>query len=235
MNREKVLKFFDESVNEAKIIINDFALKDHLSRLSLPSEPPPIENYLAKDKRVEYFLHSFRNFNTMNLKRMALRYEDATYAHFILGKIINSDGFGLNSRTLAVVPCRNVSDDQWHVRDFAYFDLLVFKDITKLPAVHMAAFIKLWSSFEGQIIVTFSNLDFLDFTNAQLYPLFNSSIVDFPSYFSNDTIYGKMVEHTVNYLKPYIGKQQVEISRYSNEVYSMNHIKTDILLNKDIV
>jgi hypothetical protein len=98
----------------------------------------------------------------------------------------------------------------------------------------MSAFVKLWNSFEGQIIVTFSNLDFLDFTDLRLYAVLNSCIVDFPSYFFNDYVYKKMLEHSVNYLKPYIGKEQVDINRYLNEVYTMNHVKTDILLNKEI-
>jgi hypothetical protein len=194
-----------------------------------------IEGYVGKDVRFEYLVRSFRNFERMDVKRMALRYEDDSYAHFILGKFINSDSLELNSKTLCVVPCRNVSNDQWYVTDFSCFDLLVFKDINKLPDCHLNAFIKLWNSFEGRIIATFSYLDFLDFTAPRLHSVLKSHIVDFPSYFFNDIVYKKMVAHTVNYLEPYIGGQQIDLERYLNEVYTMNHIKTDILLNKEIV
>ncbi len=229
MDDKKVMDFLDTCVSETRTILSDLAVKGSVSRPALPAGSFSIDNYFGKDIRFEYLLKTFRSFN-----RMALRYEDASYAHFILGSILNFEGFGLNSKTFIVVPCKNISDNQWYVEDFSYFDLLVFKDIDKLPAFLMSAFVKLWNSFEGQIIVTFSNLDFLDFTDPQLYAVLNSCIVDFPSYFLNDSVYKKMIEHSVNYLKPYIGKQQVDINRYLNEVYTMDHIKTDILLNKEI-
>jgi len=235
MDEKKIHNFIDKSVSDAKTILEDFAVKGSILQPSLPVGSFNIESYLGKDIRFEYLVQSFAYFDRMKVKRMALRYEDASYAHFVLGKLINSDSLDLNSRTLCVVPCKNISNDDWYVKDFTYFDLLVFKDINKLPAFHMNTFIKLWSSFEGQIIVTFSNLDFLDFTNPQLYSVLNSYIVDFPSYFLNDVVYRKMIGHSVNYLKPYIGEQQVDINRYLNEVYTMNHVKTDILLNKEIV
>ncbi len=229
MDDKKIMEFLDKSVSDTKTILKDFAVKGSFSRPALPAGSFTIENYFGKDIGFEHLLKSFGNFS-----RMALRYEDASYAHFILGNIIDFEGLGLNSKTFIVVPCKNVSENQWYVEDFSYFDFLVFKDINKLPAFLMSAFVKLWNSFEGQIIATFSNLDFLDFTNPQLYALLNSCIVDFPSYFLNDSVYKKMIEHSVNYLKPYIGKQQVDINRYLNEVYTMDHIKTDILLNKEI-
>jgi hypothetical protein len=235
MDDKKIMDFLDKSVSESKTILKDFAVKGSIARPTLPAGSLTIENYFGKNRRFEYLLRTFRNFSSMNLKRMALRYEDASYAHFILGNILNFEGLGLNSKTFIVVPCKNVSDDPWYVRDFSYFDLLIFKDINKLPAFLMSTFLKLWNSFEGQIIVTFSNLEFLDYTNPQLYAVLNSCLVDFPSYYLNDSVYRKMIEHCVYYLKPYIGQEQVDMERYLNEVYTMNHIKTDILLNKEIV
>ncbi len=234
MDDKKIAEFLDESVNEAKIISNNLAVKEHLARPSLPSSSFDPIYYFGRDIRFGYLLQAFRDFNIMNLKRMALRYEDASYAHFILGKIIDSEGFGLNSKTFIVISCSNLSDDQWYLKDFAYFDLIIFKDILKLPAIHMNAFIKLWSDFESKIIVTYSKFDFMDYSDQQLYSAFNNCIVDFPSYFLNDLVYKKMIEHSVNYLKPYIGRQQVDISKYLNEIYTMAHVKTDILLSKEI-
>ena len=235
MDDKKIMEFLDKAVSEAKTILKDFAVKGSIARPILPAGALTIENYFGKNRRFDYILKTFRNFNSLNLKRMALRYEDASYAHFILGNLINFEGLGLNSKTFIVVPCRNASDDQWYVEDFSYFDLLIFKDINKLPAFLMSTFLKLWSSFKGQIIVTFSHLDFLDFTNPKLYEVLNNCLVDFPSYYLNDTVYRKMIEHCINYLKPYIGKEQIDIEKYLNDVYTMNHIKKDVLLNKDIV
>lgn len=237
MDDKKILDFLDKSVNEAKVILRDFGIKGSITRPQLPADPLTIEGNLAVNKRFEYLLQTFRDFKNMNSGRMALRYEDDSYAHFMLGKIINSENLGLNSKAFIVVPCNNLSDDYWYIRDFANFDLLVFKDIHKLSEFHMNTFIKLWNSFEGQIIATFSNLGFLDFTKPQLYSILNAHIVDFPSYFAgkDNIVYRRMVEYSVNGLKPYIAGQIVEIDKYFNDIYSMKHIKTDILLNKDIV
>lgn len=235
MNDQKVGLFLDEAINGAKAIFKDVAVRASITKPPLPSSSLNIENYLGKDTRFRYLLKSFVNFQGMNLKRMAVRYEDECYAHFILGKIINSAGLGLASKSFVVVPCANVSEDQWYVRDFGNFDLLIFKDIHKLPSFHMSTFLKLWSGFEGQIIATFSNLSFMDFNQPQLYSVLNSHIVDFPSYFLNDAVYKRMIEHSVNYLKPYIGQEQIDTERYLNEIYTMTHIKRDTLLNKEIV
>lgn len=234
MNDARILDFLDTSVNEAKTIAKDFGVKAVFARPPLPAGSLKIETFFGKDIRFGYLVQSFMNFDSGNIKRMALRYEDSSYAHFILGKLMNADVLKLNTKTFCVVPCANASDEQWYVRDFTNFDLLIFKDINKLPEFHLSTFIKLWNSFEGQIIVTFSKLDFLDYTKPQLYALLNSGLVDFPSYFLNDAVYPKMVEHAVQCLKPYIGEQQIDSSRYTNEVNTMNHIKTDILLNKEI-
>ena len=93
----------------------------------------------------------------------------------------------------------------------------------------MKAFVKLWNGFEGKIIVTFSNLSFLDFDNADLYLLLKNHIVDFPSYFSNKEIYEKMIDHTVNYMKPYIGEREIDKTKYYDDVFSMDYIKTNEL------
>jgi len=234
MDDRMIDKFLDQSVMDTKAILRDLKLKGGLSQPLLPDDLIPIENYLGKDVRFEYLVQSFRNFSRGQIKRMALRYEDPAYAHFILGKLMSSDSLGLSVKTLCVVPCGNVSNDQWYSKDFDYFDLLVFKEINKLPAAHLSAFLKLWNSFEGQIIATFNHLDFLDSPNAPVHAVFKNYIVDFPSCFFNDSVYEKMIDHTLHYLRPYLGGQTVDRSRYKTEVYTMNHIKADILLTKEI-
>ena len=234
MDEKKIDKFLDQSVTDTKMILRILQLKGSLTQPLTPDGLLPIESYLGHDARFEYLGQSFRKFGRRQLKRMALRYEDAGYAHFILGKLMNSESFDLNSKTVCVVPCSNVSSDHWYIKDFAYFDLIVFKEINKLPADHLSAFYKLWSSFEGQIIATFSHLDLLDYTNSRMHTIFKNYIVDFPSYFHNNTVYKKMIDHTLHYLRPYLGAQHIDSNRYLAEVYSMNHIKSEILLTKEI-
>jgi hypothetical protein len=235
MDERKIDQFLDQSVIDTKTILRNLKLTGTLSKPLLPEGLIPIESYLGRDIRFEYLVQSFRNFDRRQVKRMALRYEDSGYAHFILGKLMNSETFDLNSKTVCVVPCRNVSRDQWYIKDFVYFDLIVFKEIHKLPADHLSSFYKLWGSFEGQIIATFSHLDFLDYTNPRMHAIFKNYIVDFPSYFFNDAVYGKMIDHTLQYLQPYLGDQSIDRNRYLPGVFTMNHIKADILLIKEII
>lgn len=235
MDDRKIDQFLEQSVNDTKTILRNLKLKGSLSKPIVPDGLVPIESYLGRDIRFEYLVQSFRDFSRRQLKRMALRYEDAVYAHFILGKLINSESFDLNSKTICVVPCRNISSEQWYVKDFAYFDLIVFKEIQKLPAPHLSAFLKLWGTFEGQIIATFSHLELLDYTNSPLYSVFNNTLVDFPSYFHNEAVYEKMIDHTLQYLQPYLGDQVIDRNRYLPGVFTMNHIKADILLTKEIL
>lgn len=234
MDDRKIDNFLDRSVVDTKTILRDLKVRGSLSQPLMPEDSFNIEANLGKDIRFEYLLRSFGTFGRRQVKRMALRYEDAAYAHYILGKLLNTERFNLCSKTVCVVPCRNLSDDQWYLKDFNYFDLLVFKEIHKLPAVHFNAFLRLWDSFEGQMIATFSYLDFMDYTNPRLHAILKNDLVDFPSYFLNDAVYEKMIDQTLHYLQPYLGDIAVDRSRYLNEVYSMNHIKADILLTKEI-
>jgi hypothetical protein len=235
MDDRKIDQFLDQSVSDTKTILQNLKLKGTLSKPLLPDGLIPIESYLGRDIRFEYLVQSFRNFDHKQVKRMALRYEDAVYAHFILGKLMNSENFDLNSKTVCVVPCRNISSDQWYIKDFDYFDLIVFKEINKLPASHLGVFLKLWGTFEGHIIATFSHLEVLDYTNPPLHKIFKNYIVDFPSCFLNDAVYGKMIDHTCQYLQPYLGDQLIDRKRYLPGVLTMNHIKADILLTKEII
>lgn len=233
MEAGKIDQFLEQSVTDTKTILRNLKLKGTLSKPLLPDGSTAIESYLGKDIRFEYLVKVFRNFSRGPLKRMALRYEDPAYAHFILGKLINSESIGLNSKTICVVPCRNISNDQWYLKDFAYFDFLVFKEVHKLPSTHLNVFLKLWNTFEGQIITTFSLLEVMDYRNSPLYTLFNNCLVDFPSCFSSDTVYERMIDHTLQYLQPFLGNQKIDRNRYLPGVFTMNHIKADILLNKD--
>jgi hypothetical protein len=235
MDDRKIDQFLDQSINDTKIILRNLKLPGSLSKPLLPEGLIAIESFLGSDIRFEYLVQSFRDFSRRQIKRMALRFEDPVYAHFILGKLINSESFDLNSKTVCVVPCRNMSDEQWYLKDFDYFDLIIFKEIHKLPDPHFSAFLKLWGTFEGQIIATFSHSEVLDYTNSPIYSVFNKAIVDFPTYFHNDTVYEKMIDHTLQYLQPYLGDQGIDRERYLPGVFTMNHIKADILLTKEII
>ena len=142
---------------------------------------------------------------------------------------MKAEDYGLNSKLCCVLPCNNISDEPFYIEDFYYFDLLVLKDIDRLSGSHIKDFINLWDNFEGKIIVTFSSYSFLDFHNKSLHNLLRKHIVDFPSYFSGKGVYEKMIDHTVKYITPFIGKQGVDKSKYMDDVVSMDYIKVNEL------
>jgi hypothetical protein len=250
MDSTKVNNFIEQSIQDTETILRDLALPGRISRPILPDGSLNIERYLGKDVRFGYLRRSFENLGRGKVKRMALRYEDDAYTHFILGQLMNADSLYLSSKTVCVIPCKNISEDPWYVKDFNYFNLLVFKDILKLSPSHLDVFLKLWETFEGQIIATFSYLNFLDYTKVPLYKILKDHIVDFPSGLANEGIYGKMLDHTIEYLSPYLPEKQVEgrqflseldamnqkvdKKRYLSAVFTMNHIKTDTLLTEEI-
>jgi hypothetical protein len=209
-----------------------------------------IERFLGKERHFEYLRRSFGHFGHQGLKRMALRYEDEVYTHYVLGQMVNAESLQLSSKSICVIPCKNISADPWYSKDFNYFDLLIFKEFPKLSPAHLDVFLKLWEDFEGQIIATFSYLNFLDFTKAPIYKLIKNQIVDFPSGLINEEVYNKMIAQTIDYLSPYIpekktdgkqfladlpeAQQKVDRNRFLSQIFTMNHIKTDILMTEEI-
>jgi len=230
MDEKEIMVFLNERINEANHVLKNLGLHGKINSAAPPHSSFKIEGYFAKNIRSNYFMKSWKDFNQVNsIKRMAIRYEDEAYAHFILNKFMIADDFGFKSSIYCVIPCQNISHDELYLEDFSFFDLLIFKDIDSLPISHMKEFIKLWNRFEGKIIVTFSNYSFLDFEDKDLYLLLKAHIVDFPSYFSNQGTYEKMVDHTINYLNPYIGGKVIDKTNYLQDVFSMDYIKLNEL------
>jgi len=226
MDQGKIMDFLSDSISEANDVLNDLGLSGTIRSSSLPQSSFKIDGYVQKNIHDNYLMKSFKDFSMIKgIKRMALRYEDTAYTHFILSKFMIADDIGLNSKVHCVIPCKNISENALYVEDFSYFDLVVFKDIDRLPVSLMKAFVKLWNSFEGKLIVTFSTLSFLDFDNKDLYLLLKNHIVDFPSYFSNKEIYDRMIDHTINYVKPFTGNREIDRIKYLNDSFTMDFIK----------
>jgi len=228
MDQRKIMDFISNTVGEANDVLKDLGLSGTIRSGSLPQSSFKIEGYLQKNIHIKYLIKSFKDFSGMKrVNRMAVRYEDNAYTHFILRKLVIADDIGLHTKALCVIPCKNIAEDALYVEDFSYFDLVIFKDIDRLPLSLMKAFVKLWNSFEGKIIATFNNLTFLDFDNEKLYMLLKNHIVDFPSYFSNREIYERMIDHTLGYIKPYMGNRGFDKARYLSDFISMDTIKTN--------
>ena len=228
-NEDKKLinNLLNNSVTKANLILKKLGLSENIKNTPLPQTSFNINSYLKNEHHYKYLLESFENFSrTKEISRIAVRYEDESYTHFILSKLMIADDIGLNAMTYCVIPCKNISDDNIYLEDFSFFDLVIFKDIESLPASHMKEFTKMWQNFEGKLIVTFNSYSLLDFENTYLYNILKDSIVDFPSYFSDRDVYEKMVDHTIEYLQPFIGKECVNKADYLEGTFSMNYIKT---------
>jgi hypothetical protein len=232
MDEREIMDFLSDGISEANDVLKNLGLKGNIRSGPLPGSSFKTEGYLHRDIHFKYLVKSFKDFSmSKNISRMALRYEDEAYAHFILTKLLIADDIGLNAKAYCVIPCKNISEHELYLEAFAYFDLVILKDIDRLPRSHIKAFVKLWNSFEGKVIVTFSNYSFLDLDldNEYLYLLLKNHIVDFPSYFSNKEIYEKMIEHTIDYMRPHLGKHVIDKNDYLSDICSMDYIKANEL------
>jgi hypothetical protein len=230
MTEKEILNFLAVGVSEANKVLKDLGLKGNIRLGTLPSASFKIEGYLHKDIYSQYLVSTFKDFSMTNkISRLALRYEDEAYTHFILTKLMIADDLGLNSKAYCVIPCRNISEYELYLEEFIYFDIVIFKDIDSLPISHRREFMKLWKSFEGKIIVTFSNYSFIDFDNKDLYLLLKDHIVDFPSYFYSNDVYERMIDHVIDYMQQYSGKHGIDRMNYLSDICSMNYIKTNEL------
>lgn len=227
MDEGRAMDFLNDCISEANNLLKKLGISAHVRGRRLPGASFNIDGYLHRGPHNKYLVNSFRDFSALNsVKRMAMRYEDDEYTHFILHKMLIAGDIGLNAKSYCVIPCKNISERELYLDEFSYFDLVVFKDIDSLPVSHINEFVKLWSSFEGKIIATFSTYSYLDIDHKGLYLLLKDYMVDFPSYFADRGIYEKMIDHTIEYLKPFTREQVIDRQKYSGEVCSMKYIKS---------
>jgi hypothetical protein len=97
MDQNKIMDFLNDSLSDANNVLKDLGLSGTIRSGSLPQSSFKIEGYLQKNIHFKYLIKSFKDFSVMkSIKRMALRYEDEAYTHFILGKLMIADDIGLN-------------------------------------------------------------------------------------------------------------------------------------------
>ncbi|MEO5357321.1 MAG: hypothetical protein H7844_08490 [Nitrospirae bacterium YQR-1] len=229
MDENKLLLFMDNIVNETNRIMNDIGKSGNVKGISIVGSPIRVREFLAKEPHTERFLNSFNEFR--NTKRLVIKYEDDTYTHYILGRIMDSEEFGLSTKLICVIPCENLTLEDFSAEQFSYFNVVVFKHIDQLPNSLLRAFIKMWNTFEGSIILTLSSYSMIDYNNRDLHTLLRKYITDFPSYFADQKIYLKMVEHATGYVRNYTETSNLDSSLYTNNVITMDHIRGSALLH----
>ncbi|MEW6601059.1 MAG: hypothetical protein AB1499_08820 [Nitrospirota bacterium] len=230
LNDNKIMDFISDSVSEANNVLQKLGLKGNIRSGPFPLTPFKIEGYLHRGVHCKYLLKAFDEFSLLNsVKRMAIRYEDESYTHFILGKLMMADDIGLISKAYCVIPCKNISEKELYLEEFTYFDLVILKDVDRLSKSHIRELVKLWGSYEGKMIVTFSSSSFMDFDNEYMYLLLKEHIVDFPSYFADRGIYEQMIDHTIKHLKSFMDGREIDRNRYAGKICSMAYIKSNEL------
>ena len=242
MNSIKAGEFVNDCVNEANKVIEDFGMRGKIGVATPPPTASIVLKYLPPDPGYKFLIDTFRWLEQTPRRRLALRYEDSSYAHFILRRLLNDPDCLLSRRASCVIPCANLSERPLYMDDFSNFDLLIFKDIDRLPSNHVRDFIKMWGTFEGAVVVTFDKYNFIDYTIRPLFTILKESAVDFPSYFAGGETYKRMVEHTLECLAPYLGGKAPEYAAPQNpqglfldQTYTMDYIFSRTFLTKEII
>ncbi|MBF0342953.1 MAG: hypothetical protein HQL06_01860 [Nitrospirae bacterium] len=230
MDTDRLISFIDNSVKEANSILKDIGRRGSIKTMSLTRTSVRAKDLFAKDAQSTRFISCMSAF--AQTKRLIIRYEDETYAHYLLGKVIDSEDFSMYSSVFCVIPCENISQDELSPEAFSYFNLVILKNFDKLNKNLMRSLLKLWNTFDGSIILTFSSYNMVDYSMKDLFNYFKEFVIDLPSPFSDERVYKKMVEHTLAYSNPFSGNTDFEGGQYLNDLFSMNQIRGNELIHK---
>ncbi len=229
IEQAKVMDFINEVITETNIIASEMGIKGSIRPVSMPMSGFKLENLIPQDPYYDYLVKAFRNFNVNNAMRLVLRYDDDNYCHYILNRFMNINHFGLDSKIFTVIPCENLGEKEIFLEDIANFDLVIFKNINKLPYSHIKSFLRLWGNHDGKIIATMSSDAFPDYDAPELFKAVNFAIVEFPSTLRSPTVQKKMIIHTLARLKNFIRKSEFDPSPYLKEPVSANFILSNEL------
>ncbi len=195
MSMSQSKAFMDKLIQGTNEQLFKIGVSGTLRPKEIPSSQYTLSSILGTGMYVEYLSKSFDIFDKKGT-RLALRYEDEFFAHDVLEKIINLSDFEFRKAPFCIVSCDKLKDEDLYLDQFKVFDLLIFKNVDKLPTQLFQDFSKIWKDFEGKCIATYSSYSMIDFENSDLYKLLNPFVVDFPSYYQSTTLYVKMLSYT---------------------------------------
>ena len=208
--------FIDELVQSTNRQLNRIGIKTSIRPKDIPSAQYTLSSILGSGIYVDYLAKSFLLFEKKST-RLALRYEDECFAHDILEKILNLEEHASRKEPFCVIPCENLIDDDLYLDQFKSFDIIIFKNIDKLPEKLLPDFNKIWKDFEGHCIATYSSYSFIDFQNNDLYQSLNPFVVDFPSYHQSATLYVKMLSYTKRRIEKFFEISACDLSQFKQE------------------
>ncbi|BCD67832.1 HDOD domain-containing protein [Nitratiruptor sp. YY09-18] len=211
------LKRYGLSLQEAKTFLNNIIteVNSYLEKMDaekkiefvkFPTVSYSLENYLGTGIYFDYVRARLESVNKEH-NRVALRYDDEVYAHLVLEKILNFDDYRFHKVPFVVIDVQNLEDEDLPLDQFSSFDMVIFKNIDRLPQRLFQDFAKIYKDFEGDVIVTYSMHSFIDYTNPDLFTLIHSDIVYLPQE-SLSVIYAmKLLQNTLQQCKDFSGKE----------------------------
>jgi len=223
MSVDQSKAFIDELIQSTNDQLSKIGIESALRYKDIPSSQYTLSSILGSGIYVEYLAKSFSLFDK-NGTRLALRYEDESFAHDILEKILNLSEYGFRKEPFCVVPCERLVDEDLYLDQFKSFDIVIFKNVDKLPKRLFKDFEKIWKDFEGKCIATYSSYSMIDFDNEVLYQLLNPFVVDFPSYHQSATLYVKMLSYTKQKIDHFFQAPVCDLTRFKEGLVSQKSV-----------
>ena len=215
--------FIDELIQSTNQQLSRIGIQSDLRPKDIPASQHTLSSILGSGIYVEYLTKSFSLFEK-GVARLALRYEDESFAHDILEKILNLSEFGFRKEPFCVVPCENLADEDLYLDQFKAFDIVIFKNIDRLPKKLFQDFGKVWKDFEGRCIATYSSYSMIDFEDEALYELLNPYVVDFPSYHQSATLYVKMLSYTKQKIDRFFERPICDLAKFKEGIVSQKSV-----------
>ena len=223
LNLQEAKEFINTTIENVNSQLAKIGTNKRVPLVEYPSYSFSLSALLGKNVYTEYFINKMTAINKEG-ERVAIRYEDNYYAHKILEAVVQNDNFSFKTMPYCIIPCEALADEDLSLDQFSSFDLVIFRNIDKLPSTLFSDFKKIWNDFEGKIVVTYAKESMIDFNNEELYRLLQEVVVDIPSYFQSPSMYLKMVQNTLS-----------EIKRFSNkEVCDLEDFKEGVLTQKGV-
>ncbi len=224
MNSNKAIDFLNNIVFEGNQILENIGLRKSLRPASFPSFAYNLKKIFPEEMHFNYLHRSFNKIRDKKIKRVALRFDDFTFGHYVLHKFLNSPEFDFYTQSFCVIPCNNLEDEDILPEVFSGFDYIIFQEIDKLPEYLFKDFLNLWKKFEGTIFVTYSTYSFIDFKRKDLFNLFKDYIIYLPSSFASEKVYETMLEHSENILKNHFENILFNKEKFSDGIYDMSSV-----------
>jgi hypothetical protein len=234
MEETKIMGFINSCISEANKVLSGMDVKESIKPVVYPRLLANPESIINNNPAFAHFLKSIIKSNAGDGKRMVIRYDDESYCHYLLNRLLVSDVAGLKSRIVCVVPCANLTDDAMYFEDFASFDLVIFKGLDKLTLYHRQWLIRFWESYEGKIIATVNSESIFDIFQKELYEVMKDHFVEFPSYMRNPELHAAMVMQSLKYSDQFTKHSTVDNGRYEKYMdkrFSMKHVQSLEVLN----